>query len=610
MKIFKYFIFAFFIYLFVSINYSFANSSNNNLNREIVLENLLNELPSNNVRNLVLFELINSLKKDDEYRLFISTNIDKKFIPLLLWERNLTINWWNLNNINVGWVYEVRFKKNSWLWRKIWRNIELWILPNDFPLIEVIAPFPVKLNSSDYLLWEEIDRLWWNNIVWANNHQELLNNSKRVRVWVMDTWIDVNHPDLKSNIWINKWETLWNGRDDDKNWYIDDYYWYNFINNNSDITDRHWHWTHVAWTIWAAVNWFGVYWINSNVDLVALKVLWDDWYWSSYAVYDAIIYAVNNDIPVLNMSFWANADPKNNIICTWISYALNNWVISVVAAWNSNIDVSRTVPAWCPDAITVAAVDQNLNKASFSNFWNLVDISAPWVYIYSTYLNNRYAYMNWTSMAAPIVSWVVSAIISLTNSDDISRTKEILLNNISDVNSNNIWWMVNLDKIISYLDLDWNDKDEDIIDNIPPVINYTLNELSINKYLLYLTYSDLDWYVENLKIYLNWNLFYSWLEREHIFEIYSDTLVELYVYDNDWDFSSLKFSLKYNNSNDDWSQDDWWNGGWNNNWRWNSWKEKDWWNSGWNNNWGWNSWKEKSWWNGAWNNNWRWNSWK
>ena len=64
-------------------------------------------------------------------------------------------------------------------------------------------------------------------------------------------------------------------------------------------------------------------------------------------------------------------------MCAAITYAKSKGTISVVAAGNENADVAAKVPAGCPDAITVSAVDSNLVKASFSNYGAEVDVAAP-----------------------------------------------------------------------------------------------------------------------------------------------------------------------------------------------------------------------------------------
>lgn len=125
------------------------------------------------------------------------------------------------------------------------------------------------------------------------------------------------------------------------------------------------------------MNGKGAFGSNSNASIVPMKVLSAQGYGSSYAVIDAINYAANNGIKVINMSLGGSGDPTNDSICRSISYAKSKGVLSVVAAGNENSDVSRKVPAGCADALTVSAVDSTLKKASFSNYGAKVDVAAP-----------------------------------------------------------------------------------------------------------------------------------------------------------------------------------------------------------------------------------------
>ena len=64
---------------------------------------------------------------------------------------------------------------------------------------------------------------------------------------IIDTGIDLNHPDLKDNLWVNRKEKMGvPGVDDDKNGYIDDIHGWNFPDHNNKVQDTHGHGTHVA----------------------------------------------------------------------------------------------------------------------------------------------------------------------------------------------------------------------------------------------------------------------------------------------------------------------------------------------------------------------------
>jgi subtilisin family serine protease len=244
----------------------------------------------------------------------------------------------------------------------------------------------------------------------ATDYQYGLSLQPKVRVGIVDTGILSTHADLASNMWKNPKEIAGNNIDDDGNGYVDDVMGYNFIANSGNALDDQGHGTHVAGIIGSSINGAGSFGTNSNASLVALKVLDSTGVGSSYDIAEAINYAANNGIPVINLSLGGTGNPANDMICSAIASARLKGTLSIVAAGNENADVSTKVPAGCKDALTVGAVDVNLSKASFSNYGAEVDVSAPGVNIYSTYNNGGYVLMSGTSMATPFVAGLAASI--------------------------------------------------------------------------------------------------------------------------------------------------------------------------------------------------------
>ena len=175
-------------------------------------------------------------------------------------------------------------------------------------------------------------------------------------------------------------------------------------------------------------------------------------------------YARQKNIDIVNMSIWWESSPINNPVCDSVRSLTNSWIIVVSSSWNQDIDVSNFVPWWCTSSITVWAYSQNRSRASFSNYWTKVDVSAPWVWVYSTYPNNRYQIFQWTSMAAPHIAWLISILKSYDSKLNYQQIKELLKDNstkIASETSKPIWWWVNVSSLLSsYISEDGGVKEE------------------------------------------------------------------------------------------------------------------------------------------------------
>ncbi|MDJ0734235.1 MAG: S8 family peptidase [Nostocaceae cyanobacterium] len=237
---------------------------------------------------------------------------------------------------------------------------------------------------------------------------------KNIIVAVLDTGVDYNHSDLNDNIWNNSQEIAGNGKDDDGNGYIDDVFGWNFDSNNNNVLDGNGHGTHVAGTIAAENNGFGVTGIAYDAKIMPIKILNDSGSGYYNSIIKGVYYAVDNGADVINLSVAGAADNTN--LQKAIEYASSKGVIVVMAAGNDG-DPQPHYPAryaknW---GIAVGAVDKNNNMADFSNRAgsNLLPyVTAPGKKVYSTVSGNDYAYYNGTSMAAPHVAGVVALMLS------------------------------------------------------------------------------------------------------------------------------------------------------------------------------------------------------
>jgi thermitase len=224
------------------------------------------------------------------------------------------------------------------------------------------------------------------------------------KVAILDTGIDTDHPDLAPNVYKSD-DKPNNGKDDDKNGYVDDTYGWNVIKGKGSGEDDNGHGTHVSGIVAGRGNngngSSGICW---SAKLVAVKFMNSKGKGSTSDAIDGIDYAVKNGAKIVNCSFGSSS--KSTALHDAVDYAQDHNVLLVVAAGNDgeNIDKNPVYPASYTDSniLTVAASTDTDTLASFSNFGSTaVDVAAPGDDIFSTYLGGGYKYLSGTSMAAP-----------------------------------------------------------------------------------------------------------------------------------------------------------------------------------------------------------------
>lgn len=383
--------------------------------------------------------LIDSLKDWNKYTLMLKSKLIKEDILKLLKKFDENISLSELFEEEGTYYYELTIKENSLLKKELLENIDIWEVPNNFLWIEIIKPELLKIGDEDISTsWEEIDKLWWIKRYNTQKYLDTLSsktkeNGKKLQIWIVDTGISYNHPDLKNQI-------------------SKSIAWYDFVNDDNDPLDDQWHGTHVSGTIAWEVNGNWVFWVNPNVELVWLKICDSSWFCPTYGVLKALDYAKEKRLDILNMSLWAKWNVSTSPVCQAIKDITANWTIVIAASWNSNIDTSKFVPGGCYEAITVAAIDENNSRAVFSNYWDKVDVAAPWVWVYSTYLNNWYKSLNGTSMATPHIVWVVSVLKTFKPELTTKDIKELFKKNTLSVQTESnkkIASAVDLNKILN-----------------------------------------------------------------------------------------------------------------------------------------------------------------
>ncbi len=258
---------------------------------------------------------------------------------------------------------------------------------------------------------------------------DITKGDTRVKIAVIDTGIDYNHPDLKRNMWVNTAEL--NGKpgvDDDGNGYVDDIHGYDFANNDADPMDGHGHGTHCAGTIGAVHNnALGVAGVMDEVTLVPVKFLGDDGSGSLDAAISAIDYATKVNVDLMSNS-WGGGG-RSEALNEAIKRASDKGIIFTAAAGNSsaNNDQTEAYPANYdqPNVIAVAALTAQNGLASFSSYGrSKVHIAAPGHNILSTVAGGGYEVMSGTSMATPHVSGVIGLLLAKEGRLNLEELRE------------------------------------------------------------------------------------------------------------------------------------------------------------------------------------------
>lgn len=244
-------------------------------------------------------------------------------------------------------------------------------------------------------------------------------------IGVIDTGVDQDHEDL-----ISKLLPGWDAKDED-----------------FDPEDDHGHGTRMTGIAAAATNnGLGVAGTCPRCRLLPIRAGYNNngvATFSTGKVFRALEYAVGNPrqvagipdnpypVNVISMSF-AFSNPSTFLL--WgVQDAHQAGAVLVAAAGNDNSS-DETYPAAYPEVIAVAATDQNDVKANFSNYGDWVDVAAPGVSIYTTSLENSYAYSTGTSPATPFVAGTIGLMLSYGLGEEVtSEDIRTILINTSDL---------------------------------------------------------------------------------------------------------------------------------------------------------------------------------
>jgi subtilisin family serine protease len=300
----------------------------------------------------------------------------------------------------------------------------------------------------------------------ASTAWDYTTGNSNVVVAIIDTGADIWHGDLRDNVWVNLYEVADNNYDDDGNGYIDDVNGWNFVENNNDVRtsvlndledpEAIKHGTVIAGLVGAkgenAQDGVGVAW---NARIMALRAMNSDGSGSYYDVARAVMYAADNGVDVINLSFVGNKYDQG--LRDALRYAYERGVVIIAATGNEgqlglgDLTYKKQYPVCFDEGdfenwiIGVSSINSQDVLSKFSNYGSCVDLLAPGEELYSS---ERYAPMYgfndtfggpWkgTSFATPIVSGAAALIKSIHPAWSVQQIINALLQNTDNVDSFN-----------------------------------------------------------------------------------------------------------------------------------------------------------------------------
>ncbi|MEH7382899.1 S8 family peptidase [Bacillus sp. JJ1533] len=256
----------------------------------------------------------------------------------------------------------------------------------------------VEFAEPNYILMQNQQHpndLLYNDFQWnlrmidSENGWGITQGSDQVKIAIVDTGVDLDHPDLVNRIAGG----------------------YNVLKDNNVPDDDNGHGTHVAGIIASQTNnhegTAGITWFNP---IMPVKVMGSDGYGSTFDIARGIIWATDHGADVINLSLGNYQGSK--LLKQAVDYAYRHDVVMVAASGNDNSS-QPSYPSAYPQVLSVAAVDLNGDKADFSNYGDYIDVAAPGVTIPSTYIDEQYAALSGTSMAAPHVAALAALMRSI-----------------------------------------------------------------------------------------------------------------------------------------------------------------------------------------------------
>lgn len=273
---------------------------------------------------------------------------------------------------------------------------------------------PNEIRTSDRVVEQPNDVFYSSNqwnlpLIKADKAWQINTGDPKIKIAVIDTGVDLNHPDLEGKLTEGM----------------------NMLDPSEPPQDDNGHGTHCAGIIAARTNNLeGIAGVDWGSKIMPIKAMDAEGSGTAVDIADGIYWATDHGANVISLSLGEYSD--SDYLHQAIRYAYDKGVAIFAAMGNDGIS-DPSYPAAYPEAIAVAANDENSETASFSNYGPHTSVTAPGVAIPSTYPDRRYVALSGTSMATPHVAGVAGLIKSINPSLNPDAMRKILQDTADDL---------------------------------------------------------------------------------------------------------------------------------------------------------------------------------